>query len=170
MIAAPTGLSSEEADLRLTTFGKNVLPKDRSKTILSLVLRQFASPLIYILVFAAIVSFAIGEVVDGGFIVLVLMINGTVGIVQECIASRAIDKLLVQEARRSRVLRDGKVRRIDAIMIVPGDVLLLETGDYIAADLLWNEAINVEFVNPSSPVKLWLSPNSSGIDRMRALL
>jgi Ca2+-transporting ATPase len=95
MIAAPTGLSSEEADLRLTTFGKNVLPKDRSKTILSLVLRQFASPLIYILIFAAIVSFAIGEVVDGGFIVLVLMINGTVGIVQECIASRAIDKLLV---------------------------------------------------------------------------
>jgi hypothetical protein len=55
-------------------------------------------------------------------------------------------------------------------MIVPGDVLLLEAGDYIAAGLLWNEVINVEFVNPSSPVKLWLSPNSSGIDRMRALL
>ena len=144
IIAAPTGLSSEEADKRLTVFGRNVLPKDRSKTILSLVLRQFASPLIYILIFAAIVSFAIGEVVDGGFIVLVLMINGTVGIVQEYIASRAIDRLLVQEARQSRVIRDGTIRSVDATMIVPGDVLLLEAGDYIAADLQWNEAINVE--------------------------
>lgn len=138
------GLSSKEAEERLVHYGRNVLAKDSSRNIYTLVTRQFASPLIYILICAAAVSFAVGELVDGAFIVVVLLINGLVGAIQEHYANRAIDKLLVREGRRSKVLRDGIAHFVDSTTIVPGDVLLLEAGEYVAADITWNEAINLE--------------------------
>jgi Ca2+-transporting ATPase len=138
------GLSSEEAQERLIQYGRNILAEDKSRGVCTLLLRQFASPLIYILIGAAVVSFAAGELVDGTFIVVVLVINGLVGTVQEYFATRAIDNLLIKEGRRSKVLRDGMIHFVDPTTIVPGDVLVLQAGDYVAADIEWNEAINLE--------------------------
>ena len=129
------GLSTEEAESRRSEHGPNRLPKAKPVTVWQIFLRQFKNPLIYILAIAAIVSFAIGEETDAGFIALVLLINALVGGIQEWRAERSSQALQQLVRTRATVIRDGETRDIDGEDVVPGDVVLLDAGDVVTADL-----------------------------------
>lgn len=133
--ATESGLSVDAAAERLAEFGLNKLPQSPPTPLWVIVLRQFRNPLIYILVLAAVVSIAIGDVKDAAFIVGVLMLNAVIGAYQEWKAeqsSHALRKLL---QIRASVFRDGEVSDIDAEEVVPGDVVWLESGNRVPADL-----------------------------------
>lgn len=133
--ASEHGLSDGEARSRLDRFGPNRLPQQPPPTWWQILLRQFKSPLIYILLAAAAVAVAIGDFKDAGFIAAVLAINALIGGYQEWRAeqsSRALQQLLHV---RASVVRDGEVREFDAEEVVPGDVCWLESGNRVPADM-----------------------------------
>ena len=130
-----SGLSQGEAAERLQRYGRNALPEPKAPTLVVVFLHQFLSPLIYILLVAAIVSAAISDVEDAIFIGIVLLVNGVIGTVQEYSAGRAAVALRRLEQPHASVMRDGVRREIDAREIVPGDVVLLEAGGRVPADL-----------------------------------
>lgn len=131
----PQGLTSEEAESRLHQFGTNSLPRARPPSLVMIFLCQFVSPLIYVLVAAAVFSLVIEEWSDAAFITGVLLINAIIGTIQEFSAQRAATALQLLVTTRSRVLRDGETFEIDAENLVPGDILLLESGEKIPADV-----------------------------------
>lgn len=131
----PSGLSRQEAERRLKEHGPNKLPEQPPPAWWEILWRQFQSPLIYILVAAAGVAVLAGDYNDAVFIGLVLAINSLIGGYQEWRAeqsSRALQKLL---HIRASVLRDGEVREVDAEELVPGDVVWLESGNRVPADM-----------------------------------
>ena len=129
------GITSEEAELRLRRYGPNSLPQARPASLVMIFLRQFVSPLIYVLVAAAVFSLVIQEWSDAAFISGVLLINAIIGAAQEFSAQRAATALQQLVVTRSRVLRDGDACEINAVKLVPGDILLLESGEKIPADV-----------------------------------
>ena len=129
------GLSHTEAVSRLEKYGRNTLPKGKLPGLATVFLNQFKSPLIYVLVAAAILSVAIHEWSDAGFITAVLMINAIIGSVQEFSAQRDAVALREFVKMKSRVLREGEAYEINAEELVPGDIVILESGDKIPADL-----------------------------------
>ncbi|MCE7030596.1 cation-translocating P-type ATPase [Jiella avicenniae] len=138
------GLSNDEAARRLAHDGPNALPQPPARSIAAIVLSQLQSPLIYLLLAAAAVSFLLGEYDDAGFIFLVLTINTAVGATQEWRAEANTAALRSAIATVARVLRNGAVKRLDSRQLVPGDVVLLEGGDRIPADLRILEANEVQ--------------------------
>lgn len=133
--AAEHGLSEGEAAARLRQFGPNRLPQKPPTPLWAIVARQFRSPLIYILAVAALVSVALGDIKDAAFIAGVLVLNAIIGTYQEWRAeqsSHALRKLL---QIRASVQRDGEVREVGAEQIVPGDVVWLESGNRVPADI-----------------------------------
>ncbi len=133
--ATDQGLTEAEAEARLATYGPNRLPEPEPVPLWRVILRQFYSPLIYILVLAAVVSLFLGEWKDAGFIAAVLAINALIGSYQEWKAEQsglALRKLL---RIRASVQRDREVREIPAEDVVPGDVVWLESGNRVPADL-----------------------------------
>ncbi|BDY03808.1 HAD-IC family P-type ATPase [Ferrimonas sp. YFM] len=133
--SSPSGLSAEEAGQRLKLFGPNRLPKPPTLGVFEIFLRQFRSPLIYILMLAAVLSLVTHEVTDALFIGAILLINAIIGTIQEFSAQRATEALQRVVGTRARVLRDGEPYDLDADQLVPGDMVLLESGDKIPADL-----------------------------------
>jgi magnesium-transporting ATPase (P-type) len=129
------GLSEAEAATRLAEFGPNRLPHKPPPTVIAILLRQFRNPLIYVLVLAAIVSVAIGDVKDAAFIAGVLLLNGMIGTYQEWKAEQSSQALRELLQIRASVQRDGEVREINAEEVVPGDVVWLESGNRVPADL-----------------------------------
>ena len=132
---AEIGLTSAEAEARLKSYGPNQLPEQPPPTLWEILLRQFNSPLIYILGIAAVVSVMVGDLKDAGFIAAVLVLNAIIGGYQEWRAeksSRALQQFL---KIRASVLRDGQVCEIDAEQDVPGDLVLIESGNRVPADL-----------------------------------
>lgn len=133
--AAEAGLTRSEARARLERFGANELPRRPPPTLTQLTLRQFLSPLIYILVAAAALALVLGDVTDAAFIGVVLLINALIGGYQEWRAeqgSQALERLLVS---RAAVQRDGDIAEIDSCEVVPGDIVWLESGNRVPADL-----------------------------------
>lgn len=129
------GLSEAQVAARLDQFGPNKLPEQPPPSVWQIVLRQFYGPLIYILLIAAVVSVFIGDTKDAGFIVVVLAINAVIGTYQEWKAeqsSRALRRLL---QIRASVQRDDEVRDVSAEEVVPGDVVWLESGNRVPADV-----------------------------------
>jgi magnesium-transporting ATPase (P-type) len=129
------GLSARAAETRLEQFGENRLPETPPTPQWVIFLRQFMSPLIYILVVAAIVSLALELYDDAIFIVLVLLINAIIGYIQESRAEkdiRSLGKMLVSQAR---VQRNGHIREIESAGLVPGDLVWLESGMRVPADI-----------------------------------
>lgn len=142
--ASGDGLSDAEARARLHRHGPNRLPEAKPRGPILLFVKQFASPLIYLLLGAALVSLVIGALVDSLFILGVLMLNATIGAVQEARAdadARALRSLIPQEAR---VRRGGGVRLVDSAEIVPGDVIELESGMRVTADMRLLDTSNLE--------------------------
>lgn len=129
------GLSQAEVSARLQQYGRNTLPESKPPGIVRIFLRQFASPLIYVLLIAALLSIAIQEWSDAGFIAAVLIINGVIGTIQEHSAQRAAKALRGLVTTSCRVLREGDSYEIDAQDLVPGDIILFESGDKIPADV-----------------------------------
>jgi P-type Ca2+ transporter type 2C len=131
----PDGLSAAEAKLRLERYGQNSLPQPRTPSVTALFLRQFLSPLIYILLAAAAASIMLGDVGDAAFIAAVLVLNGIVGTVQEHAAESAAAALRNLEEPSALVVRDGVRCEIPAVALVPGDVVVLEAGARVPADV-----------------------------------
>jgi len=141
---SPAGLSSTEAGQRVERFGQNELPKPRQASLIEVILRQFASPLIYVLVAAAMLSAFIQEWSDAGFITAVLLINALIGTIQEFSAQRAATALNQLLTTGCRVLRDGESYEMDARELVPGDIIHLESGDRVPADIRLIHAHDLE--------------------------
>ncbi len=138
------GLSGAEAASRLARHGPNRLPEAPPTPVWVVALRQFRSPLIYILAAAALVSVVVGHPQDAFFIGIVLALNGAIGTWQEWRAeqhSRALQQLL---HIRAAVVRDGEVVEVDAEELVPGDVVRLESGNRVPADLRLEAAQGLE--------------------------
>lgn len=129
------GLTLNEAATRLARFGPNVLPKFRRHGPLIRFLFQFHHPLIYVLLAATVVTLLLGEWVDASVIVGVVLVNAIVGFIQESRAEAALDALASMMTTEAKVRRDGQMVRIPSEEIVPGDVVLLESGDKVPADL-----------------------------------
>ena len=129
------GLDTVEARERLSHYGSNRLPESKAAGWFKVVLRQFLSPLIYVLLIAAVVSAALGEWSDAAFIMAVLLLNAGIGTAQEYSAERAALALQHMVVVRARVLRGGESYEIASAELVPGDVVLLESGAKVPADL-----------------------------------
>lgn len=133
--APDNGLSAVEAASRLAEYGPNQLPQQPSVPLYTIVLRQFQSPLIYVLALAAIVSFATGDVKDAAFIAGVLVLNAVIGTYQEWKAEQSSGALRKLLQIRASVRRNGEVCEIGAEELVPGDLVLLESGNRVPADI-----------------------------------
>ena len=129
------GLSSAEAARRLAALGPNRLPGGQGKSALRRLLGQFDNLLIYVLLAAAAVSLGLGHAVDAAVILAVVVANAAIGFIQEGRAESALDAIRGMLAPKASVLRDGRRVTIDAQAIVPGDLVLVEAGDRVAADL-----------------------------------
>ncbi len=129
------GLTAEEAQKRKAKYGPNVIPKRKRKTPLELFLQQFNQPLVYILLVASVITALLNEWVDSSVIFGVVFINAIVGYLQESKALKAIDALAKAVASDATVLRDGKKQRIPASELTIGDVVYLQSGDKVPADL-----------------------------------
>lgn len=128
------GLSANEAKKRLARYGQNKLRKGKRFSALVIFVSQFKSLVIWVLIGAAAVSVALGETIDGIAIIAIVILNAIIGFFQEYRAERAAAALARLTAPRCRVVRDGHNVVVAATVIVPGDILLLEGGDLVAAD------------------------------------
>jgi Ca2+-transporting ATPase len=133
--SGPQGLTTESVRQRLLEFGPNSLPQKKAAGPFLIFFRQFANPLIYILLIAAILSLVVKEWTDAGFIIGVLLLNALIGAIQEYQAQRsaqALEKLVSLDAV---AIRDGIPEQIKADQLVPGDVVLMESGTKVPADI-----------------------------------
>jgi Ca2+-transporting ATPase len=134
------GLTSAEARIRLAEVGRNEIAGGRAKAPLAILAGQFASPLIWVLFGASLISALLREWIDAIAIAVILVINSVVGFLQEYRAERALLSMRSMTAPRALVVRDGHTLSVAAAEVVPGDVLLLEAGDVVAADARLTEA------------------------------
>ncbi|WP_432590339.1 cation-translocating P-type ATPase [Streptomyces sp. HD1123-B1] len=131
---APPGLSAEEAQRRLELHGPNELPAEPRAPVWRRVLQQLRDPLILVLLVAAALTTATGDLSDAAVILLVIIVNTVVGVVQEVRAEQAVMALSAMSAPVARVVRDGAERYVPAAEVVPGDLLLVAEGDIVPAD------------------------------------
>lgn len=130
------GLSSVEARQRLERFGRNVLKSSKKTDALTLLLAQFKSPLVIILILAAILSFFLGETVDALIIVAIVLLSGLLGFRQEKRAADAVERLLEMVRINVQVRRDGNEFEVSIEEVVPGDIVIFNAGDVIPGDCL----------------------------------
>lgn len=130
-----TGLSSAEVEKRLDEIGFNQLEEKKGRTLWDMFLGQFKDVLVLILLISALVSFILGEVSDAIVITIILILNATLGVVQEYKAEKSLAALKKLTTPNALVIRNGKQVKIKAAQLVPGDIVLLESGDHIPADL-----------------------------------
>jgi len=157
------GLSKEEANRRLATYGLNELQKEKRKSPVRLFLAQFKNILIIILLIATALSMAIGEVYDAIVIIAIVIACAVLGFFEEYRAEKALEALKKMAAPTATVLRDGREVRIQAREIVPGDIILLYAGDRVPADARLIEAINLKtdespLTGESTPVNKDVKP------------
>ena len=134
-----TGLTQKEVKKRREQYGPNELKRKKKKTILKMILEQLTDKMIIILLIASILSFLLGETLEGTVILVIIGINIVISVVQEKKASDALEALRNMNAPHSIVLRDGKKEQILAKDLVPGDIVCLEAGNIIPADIRWIE-------------------------------
>ena len=128
------GLTTQQAQERLAQYGPNELKKEKGKSPLKLLLGQFTDILMIILLIATGLSFAVGEATDAAIILAIVIASATLGFTQEYRSEKAVEALKKMTAPTASVLRDGKEVRIPATQLVPGDIILLYTGDKVPAD------------------------------------
>lgn len=129
------GLTDAEASQRLAEEGRNELRAPRNRTLAEVFLAQLNDPLIYVLLAAALISFFLGEIADGAIICVVVLVNAFVGTAQEGRARRALEALKKLTSPHAIVVRDGVKREIEAARLVRGDLVCLETGCQVPADM-----------------------------------
>lgn len=129
------GLSGQEVTERLARFGPNTLPATKEAGLVVRILRQFHHPLIYVLLAAGGITAGLGEYVDSAVIFGVVVINAVVGFVQESKAEAALEGLRSMVRTLAKVVRDGHERTVPSDELVPGDLVLLDAGDKVPADV-----------------------------------
>ena len=129
------GLSDEEARRRLEEYGPNEVEAGRTTPWWRILLKQFLDPLIYILIFAAVVALFFQEYIDAGVIAAILVINAAIGFFQELRARKAILSLAEMTAPKAQVMREGRSREIPSREVVPGDIVVLQSGVHVPADV-----------------------------------
>jgi len=137
------GLSTSQAKKRLLEYGENCLPSAPPTSLALIFIKQFLSPFIYILLVAALVSFAVKQIPSAVFIIAVLFINAIIGTIQEYSAQKSASALKQMVKGTAHVIRDGTAQTIDTKEVVPGDLLLLFSGDKVAADIQLLSAQNL---------------------------
>lgn len=138
------GLTTIEAEERLAKYGKNTLKEKKKESELKKFLSQFTEPLTILLIIAGIISLLINDFIDAGVIFFVVILNAVLGYRQENKAQNAMEKLKSMTSKTTIVLRDSKKEEIDAENLVPGDIVILEEGDTIPADLRLIETYNLK--------------------------
>ncbi|MDO9614779.1 MAG: HAD-IC family P-type ATPase, partial [Bacteroidota bacterium] len=138
------GLSEEEAKIRLEKYGQNKLLAKKKKNILQLFVAQLQEWLIYILFAAVVITLFMGEYIDSVIILLVIIVNAVLGVVQEVKAGKAIEALQKMSFPKALVRRNGEVKEVDSENVVPGDILILDAGRFIAADIRLIESANLQ--------------------------
>jgi Ca2+-transporting ATPase len=133
--SSATGLTTADAQQRLAEHGPNAIPEKRRRSLMVMLLRQFADFMIVVLLVAALISGIIGEPQDTIAILVIVLLNAIIGAVQEFRAERAVAALRQMAAPEAQVLRDGQAVTLVASELVPGDVVLLEAGNVVPADL-----------------------------------
>jgi len=138
------GLDTTEASERLNQYGKNKLAEGKKKTLIARFLGQLADPMVMVLIAAAVISGAVGEIADMVIILTVVILNSILGVVQEGKAEKAIEALQQMSSPFSKVRRNGQVILVKSEDLVPGDIVLLEAGDAIPADMRIIEASSLK--------------------------
>ncbi|MFW6022500.1 MAG: calcium-translocating P-type ATPase, PMCA-type [Halanaerobiaceae bacterium] len=128
------GLSSRDVRMKQYKFGKNIIQETNRKSILSIFFDQFRDFMIMVLMAATCLSFVMGEFSDGITIFAIIVLNGIMGFVQEFRAEKSLEELKKLAAPTARVIREGKIVEVNSEDLVPGDLILLETGDKVPAD------------------------------------
>ncbi len=140
---AQTGLNSEEAQARLEKYGPNQLVEAKRASYLRLVLNQIKSFVVILLLAASLVSALLGDTIEAGAILAIVLLNAILGVIQESRAETAMAALKRMSAPDAQALRDGKRVALPATALVPGDLIFLEAGNYVPADVRLIEAINL---------------------------
>jgi magnesium-transporting ATPase (P-type) len=161
--STPQGLTTEEVASRRTRYGRNELPPPPKRSPLARLARQFNNVLIYVLLAAGVVTVALGHYADAGVIFGVVVINAIVGFVQEGRAERALEAVRAMLASTAIVLRGGQRHEVSAAELVPGDIVLLASGDRVPADLRLLRAKNLQLdeaalTGDSLPVEKTVTP------------
>jgi magnesium-transporting ATPase (P-type) len=139
------GLSPAEVASRQEVFGFNELPAEKTKQWWQRLLEQFNSPLIYVLVAAAVVTALLEDYIDSAVISVVVVANAIIGFVQEGRAQKALDAVRGLLSETATVIRDGHRDTVDAASLVPGDLVIVESGDQVPADMrvVWSKNVSV---------------------------
>ena len=138
------GLSSEEAKMRLEKIGENKLISKKKESLFILFLSQLNDVMIYILILASIISAIMGEISDSIIIIIVILINAIIGVVQEYKAEKALESLKKLSTPKAIVKRDGIILEISSKEVVPGDIIIIDAGRYIPADIRLIESANLK--------------------------
>ncbi|MBL0199948.1 MAG: cation-translocating P-type ATPase [Chitinophagaceae bacterium] len=142
--STPTGLSTQDSEEKLKQVGRNELHEGRKKSAASILLSQFKDVMILVLLAAAIVSGIVGDLKDTIVILIIVVLNAVVGFIQEYRAEKAMQALKQMAAMQAKALRDGRLTWLSASSLVPGDIVLLEAGDSIPADMRISESVNLK--------------------------
>ncbi|MGQ9553731.1 MAG: calcium-translocating P-type ATPase, SERCA-type [Anaerolineae bacterium] len=143
------GLTAAEAKARLEKYGFNELMEKPRPGFLKVLWEQFEDFLVRILIIAAIVSLFLGEMVDASAIMAIVILNAVLGVVQQAKAEQALAALKKMASPSARVVRDGVETTVPARELVPGDIVLLEAGNYVPADMRLIESVNLKIEEAS---------------------
>ncbi|MDW8212043.1 MAG: cation-transporting P-type ATPase [Roseiflexaceae bacterium] len=169
------GLTTAEAEQRLKRYGPNEITAKRGKSPLVRFLLQFHNPLLYILLIASVVTFVLKDIVDAAIIFGVVLVNVILGYIQESRAEKAIEALTRTMTMEATVVRDRKTFRIPAASLVPGDLVLLQSGDKVPADMrlirtrdlqIAEAALTGESVPVTKQAQAALDPDTTLADRV----
>ena len=138
------GLSEDEIRIRKGKYGPNALLKSKKKTVLQMFIEQLQDWLIYVLFAAVVITLFTGEYIDTIIILLVIILNAVLGVAQEVKAGNAIEALQKMSSPRALVRRNGTVKEVDSEDVVPGDIIILDAGRFIAADIRLIESANLQ--------------------------
>jgi len=138
------GLTTQEAQERLEKYGVNKLQGKSKKSLFRLFLEQLQDTLIYVLLAASVITVVIGEYADTAIILIVVIINAVVGVAQEYKAGKAVEALQDMTTPHAIVRRDGEIKEISSEEVVPGDIVILDAGRFVPADLRLYESVNLQ--------------------------
>ena len=162
--SGPKGLSSAAAEERLAKSGLNQLQEGKKKSMLAILLAQFKDVMILILFAAAIISGFIGDLTDTIVILVIVVLNGIIGFIQEYRAEKAMLALKKMSVADAKVFRDGKIHWLPSTQLVPGDVVLLEAGNAVPADIRVSESQSLKIEEAA------LTGESNAVDKISSQL